>query len=113
LVVAVLFILANLAGAVVAAAQGELLHSGFHTGLLLLTVYLVRRLAPRRLAPPQPGELTDRLTQLEHSLDAIAIEIERIGEGQRFMMRLFTENGTPQAPGARAAEPKVSNVDVG
>jgi hypothetical protein len=41
------------------------------------------------------------LTHLEQSVDAVAIEVERIGEGQRFMTRFFTENGTPRAPGSR------------
>jgi hypothetical protein len=30
---------------------------------------------------------------------AVAIEVERIGEGQRFITRFFTENSTLQAPG--------------
>jgi hypothetical protein len=116
LVVAPLFIFANFAGGVVAAARGELLHAGIHAGLLLLGAYIVWRLAPRRYArriwrrggsviPALHRDLTDRLTHLEQSVDAVAIEVERIGEGQRFMTRLFTENGTPRAPGEGAAEP--------
>jgi hypothetical protein len=42
-----------------------------------------------------PKELTDRLMRVEQTVEASAIEIERIGEGQRFMTRLFTEG--PQA----------------
>ncbi len=49
-VVAVLFIAVNLFGAAVAAAQGELLHTGIHVGLLLLSALLVWRMAPRRVA---------------------------------------------------------------
>ena len=106
LAVAVLFSLVNFAGGVIAAARGELLHAGTHAGLLLLGAYLVWRLAPRRYARPAlPRELTDRLTHLEQAVDAVAIEVERIGEGQRFMTRLFAENGTPRAPGEGAAAP--------
>lgn len=112
LVVAVLFIFANLGGGVIAALRGELLHTGLHAGLILLGAYLGWRLAPRRYArriwrrggsviPALPREFTDRLTHLEQSVDAVAIEVERIGEGQRFMTRFFTENGTPRAPGSR------------
>ncbi len=104
LVVAVLFTFLNFAGGVFAAARGELLHTGIHAGLLLLGAYLVWRLAPRRYAR-RPRELTDRLTHLEQSVDAVAIEVERIGEGQRFLTRFFTENGIPRAPGEGAAEP--------
>lgn len=106
---AVLFILGNLGGGVVAALEGELLHAGMHAGLLLLGVYGVWRLAPRRrqesAIPALTGELIDSLTHLEQSIDAVAIEVERIGEGQRFMTRFFAENGTPWAPGEGAAEP--------
>jgi hypothetical protein len=106
LAVAVLFILVNLGGGVFAAAQGELIHAGIHAGLLLLGASLVWRLAPRGYARlPLPRELTDRLTHLEQSVDAVAIEVERIGEGQRFLTRLFTENGIPRVPGEGAAEP--------
>jgi hypothetical protein len=104
LVVGVLFILVNFGGGVYAAAEGELLHAGAHAGLLLLGAYLVRRLVPRRHAH-LPRDLTDRLTHLEQSIDAVAIEVERIGEGQRFMTRFFTENSTPRAPAEGAAEP--------
>ena len=56
------------------------------------------------MIPGLPGEFTDRLTHLELSVDAVAIEVERVGEGQRFMTRLFTENGVPRATGEGAAE---------
>jgi hypothetical protein len=115
LVVAVLFSLVNLAGGVYAAAEGEPLHAGIHVVLLLFGVALVRRLAAGRdarriwrrkgsVTPAQP-ELTDRLTHLEQSVDAVAIEIERIGEGQRFMTRFFSEKGPQRAATEGAAEP--------
>ena len=105
LVAAVLFTLVNVAGGVYAAVQGELLHTGVHAALVLLGAYFVRRLIPRRSARSLPSELTDRLTLLEQSVDAVAIEVERIGEGQWFMTRLFTENGAARAPAEGAAEP--------
>jgi hypothetical protein len=116
LVGAVLFLVLNVGGAVFAAAQGELLHAGVHVALLVPGAYLVWRLTSRRYArgssrwegteiPALPGDLIDRLTRLEQSIDAVAIEVERIGEGQRFMTRLFTENATSRAPGEGGAEP--------
>ena len=33
-----------------------------------------------------------------HALDAIATEVERIGEGQRFLTRVMTEQNTPRIP---------------
>ena len=116
LVVAALFSLANLLGVLYHAALGELLWTGVHAGLALLGAHFVRKLAHRHRAPriwrrgeseipAQAGELNDRLTHIEQSVDAVAMEVERIGEGQRFITRVFTEKGTSQAPGQGAAEP--------
>ena len=49
LIVAVLFTLANMAGAGIAVAQGELPHAGLHVVLLLLGGYFVGRFAARRI----------------------------------------------------------------
>jgi hypothetical protein len=104
LVVAIVFIAGNLAGAGMAVAGREALHAGGHVLLALLGVYVARGLIQRRgrgrswrrerpeIAAPQ--ELTDGLARLEQSLDAVAIEVERIGESQRFMTRLFAERST-------------------
>jgi hypothetical protein len=107
LAAAALFIFINMAGAVMAAAEGELLHAGVHVGLLLVGVYYAGRIWRREGSViPVPGsDLTDRLTHLEESVDAVAIEVERIGEGQRFMTNFFTEKGIPRASGEGAAEP--------
>jgi len=51
-----------------------------------------------------PRELNDRLTRLEHSVDSVAIELERVGEGQRFVTNLFAQNGMPKALGAGAMD---------
>ena len=52
-----------------------------------------------------PAELMDRLTRLEESVEAVAIEVERIGEGQRFVTNLFVEGGAPQMLGAGSMQP--------
>jgi hypothetical protein len=44
-----------------------------------------------------PQEVMERLTRLDQAVDSIAVEVERIGEGQRFMTRLFTNKGAPDA----------------
>jgi hypothetical protein len=41
--------------------------------------------------PGLPTEVTDRLERMEHALDSIAIEVERITEGQRFTTKLLSE----------------------
>jgi hypothetical protein len=34
-------------------------------------------------------ESTQRLKRMEHAVDAMAIEVERISEGQRFLTQIF------------------------
>jgi hypothetical protein len=43
-----------------------------------------------KLAP----EVTSRLERIEQAVDAIAIEVERISEGQRFTTKLLTERAS-------------------
>ncbi|HUQ98120.1 MAG TPA: hypothetical protein VM166_01620 [Gemmatimonadaceae bacterium] len=50
-----------------------------------------RRMDRRGAAPQIPNEVSAQLTQLTQAVDAIALEVERISEGQRFTTRLLTE----------------------
>ncbi|MEO7521139.1 MAG: hypothetical protein ABIW79_04930 [Gemmatimonas sp.] len=102
--VAVIFTVGNFVGGVFAAAQGEFSHAGVHVALTLLGAYLARRFwrPGESVSTAQPGEFTDLLTHLEQSVDSVAIEVERIGEGQRFMTHFFSENGIPQEVGENA-----------
>ena len=62
---------------------------------LALGIPLVRwftRRADARSATPQiPGDVTARLERIEHAIDAMAVEVERIAEGQRFTTKLLSE----------------------
>ena len=100
LVLAVLFTLTNIGGGVYAGLMGEVRHAGLHFVLALAGAYVTWLVVARRRAADGASplataagspELSSRLTNLEQSLDAIAVEVERVGEGQRFMTRLFTE----------------------
>ena len=51
-----------------------------------------------------PKELSDRLIRVEQAVEATALEVERIGEGQRFMTRLFTESPAAHQLGAQAQQ---------
>ena len=75
--------------------------------LLPLSIALARRIWRRGVATitKLPAELTERLTRLEQGMDAVAVEVERIGEGQRYMARMMGEDGSLRAIGAGAAEP--------
>jgi hypothetical protein len=50
-----------------------------------------RRMDSETKNPRLPSEVTDRLERMEQALDSIAIEIERITEGQRFTTKLLSE----------------------
>ncbi len=46
---------------------------------------------PRGVSNKSLDEIAERLAQLERAVDAIAVETERIGEGQRFTAKLLGE----------------------
>lgn len=75
--------------------------------LLPLSIAYARRIWRRsaQVVTSVPRELTDRLMRVEQTVEATAIEIERIGEGQRFMTRVLTEANVPHALPAAAAQP--------
>jgi hypothetical protein len=41
--------------------------------------------------PRVPSEVVDRLERMEQAIEAVAIEVERISEGQRFTTKLLSE----------------------
>jgi hypothetical protein len=75
--------------------------------LLPLSVALARRIWRRSAAVVTsfPRELAERLQRLEQATEATSLEVERIGEGQRFLTRLFTEGEGARVLGAGAAQP--------
>lgn len=48
----------------------------------------------KRLHDHERQSLNERLTRIEHALDAMAVEMERVGEGQRFVTRLLSSRAT-------------------
>ena len=65
--------------------------------MLPLSIAFARRIWKRggQVVAAFPKEISERLGRLEQAAEATALEVERIGEGQRFLTRLFTEG--PQA----------------
>lgn len=61
-----------------------------------------RRIDRQSAAPKVPSEVTERLARMEQAIDSMAIEIERISEGQRFTTRLLAER-SPAALGEGVA----------
>ena len=52
---------------------------------------LARKMDRESLQPKIPLELQGRLERMELALDSIAVEVERISEGQRFTTKLLSE----------------------
>jgi hypothetical protein len=75
--------------------------------LLPISIAFARRIWRRSAAVVTsfPREIADRLARMEQAVEATAVEVERIGEGQRFLTRLFTEGEGARAIGAGAAQP--------
>ena len=56
----------------------------------------------------RPAQLDEtRLRQLVDAVDAIALEVERISEAQRFTARLLAEREAPPAPSLARRDPGV------
>ena len=66
---------------------------------------LWRRPSPPALPPAAITETAQRLERLEGAVDSIAIEIERISEGQRFVTKLLSEGQRAPALGAGQRSP--------
>jgi hypothetical protein len=67
---------------------------GMITVLMPLSFALARvllRRAMRAPAPQIPKDVSDRLERMEQGIEAVAVEVERIGEGQRFVTQLMSD----------------------
>lgn len=97
-VAAGIFTVINVAGAVYAFVQGEMMHGATHVALILGTVvaWQIFSSPSRQENDDVVPQLDSQIEQLQHSVDAIALEVERIGEGQRFINKLQQEEAERQ-----------------
>ncbi|MEO6878168.1 MAG: hypothetical protein ABI205_06770 [Gemmatimonadaceae bacterium] len=56
-----------------------------------------RRMDREAIPPGASHDVTSRLERMEQAIDSIAIEVERISEGQRFTTKLLSERGSTPA----------------
>jgi hypothetical protein len=63
--------------------------------------FAMARIAIRRAAHPPapqiPKDVVDRMERMEQGIDAVALEVERIGEGQRFVTQLMSDRASRAA----------------
>jgi hypothetical protein len=115
---AVLFAIINLAGMGFALAMNEMMHAMGHAFLLFvgLGAYLLWKTVTTWATTPSSDQLSQasalpsagrdskqklgdqRIDYLQRSIDALALEVERIGEAQRFKEKLHTERGESAPP---------------
>lgn len=97
-VAAAVFVFINVAGIAYGAAMGDGVHAAAHVAILVVG-YFVWRMPWGRQQDLRPAQQLDeqRIEYLQQSVDAIALEVERIGEKQRFSDKLKVEQGkTPE-----------------
>lgn len=56
-----------------------------------------RWLDRRTAVPKVPAEVMTRLTNIENAVETVAVEVERISEGQRFTAKLLSERAQAEA----------------
>lgn len=70
-------------------------------GATIILTPLVRAFARRIESQPREAthlpDVSARLERMEQALDSIAIEVERISEGQRFTTKLLADRASEQA----------------
>jgi hypothetical protein len=83
-------------------------------GLIALGVPIIRAISRRwergGSVPTLPPDLTHRLERIEQAVEAVAIEVERMAEAQRFTAKLMVEQrslatGEPANADAKAMAP--------
>jgi hypothetical protein len=101
LVVTLLFSLVNAAGAVMAAMQAEVVHAATHFALLVAGAcavwYIWVRSVPIAPALMPPVELDGKLSHLEGSIEDVVTQVERLGEGQRYINSFFADRNKTTA----------------
>jgi hypothetical protein len=99
-----LYAVINVAGLFYAWAMDEEMHAMLHLFLILIGVAgyigwrLARRGVPQEIPQAQLAAEQQRLEYLQQSVDAMALELERVGEAQRFADKLRVERGETLPP---------------
>ena len=70
---------------------------GCFTGIVISLIKWRRKPQLTGEATARLDQIADRLSRLETAVDATAVEIERISEGQRFTTKLLSERSSAPA----------------
>ena len=78
-----------------------------------LSIAWARRILRRKPEPPVPSDVAPRLENIERAVDAIAIEVERISESQRFLTKILVGNKPSQGSAAESGAPSPKALGAG
>jgi hypothetical protein len=73
------------------------------TSVLIIALAFTRR-RPRGADVSAVQHIAERLDRIEQAVDTIAIEVERISEGQRFTSKLVADKAAETLPARSAAK---------
>lgn len=109
LVVAVLFVLINAGGGLYALRMEEGWHALTHFLLLVPGGFWMGWLMRKRRAVPnseiEPDYAEARLQRIEQIVESVAVDVERVGEAQRYMTRVLTESESPETSPPTSSRP--------
>jgi hypothetical protein len=111
--VAWLLSVVNLGAVWFAAEPAEPWHASVHALLAVLFALGAQRLEARRhasLRDADPALAGDRMERLEQAIDTMAVELERIGEGQRFVTKLLAEREREPERSPQSRQPESQPV---
>jgi hypothetical protein len=83
---------------------GEVMVAAIVFGTMGTVLYPLARALARRLEGGRPGVplglqgVEDRLDRIERAVESIALEVERVSEGQRFVTKLLAEKAPMRIP---------------
>jgi hypothetical protein len=66
-------------------------------GIPIVRVYTKRIEREGSVRPSFPPEVAARMERMEQAIESIAIEVERISEGQRFLTKVLADRGRESA----------------
>ena len=75
---------------------------GFFTTIIIVSIGVplvrawIRRMDRQSVQSLPSADTNARLERIEQAIDAMAVEVERIAEGQRFVTRLMTDSREPE-----------------
>ena len=110
--IAWLLSIANLGAVWFAAQPAEPWHATVHALLAVGFALGARHLKTRQLQPMDLRMDLSRVDQLQHGIDVIALEIERISEGQRYVTKILNERLQPTVGPGEAQQVAADRKEV-